>query len=268
METRKYGTEPYVLVLVHGGPAAAGYMAPLAEKLSGITGVIEAFQSRATIPGLIQELRDTISEHATRPVILLGHSWGAWLSVLYSARYPEDTKKLILVSSPPFEEAYAKEIQKTRMERLDADGRKRLNSLNHKLRHPGTLNRDAVFLEIAGLIRQADAFRIHKISRPVTTFSFSKYNAIWSEALPLRASGELLHKASMLSTPVVALHGDYDPHPWMGVSDPLEKNLEEFHFQLLENCGHEPWNEKFASEDFYRILEKEIRSSQTGQCNR
>jgi len=58
---------------------------------------------------------------------------------------------------------------------------------------------------------------------------------------------------------VVAIHGDYDPHPPEGVKRPLAKVLRDFQFILLKNCGHLPWIEREAKGEFYEILKEELR---------
>lgn len=84
------------------------------------------------------------------------------------------------------------------------------------------------------------------------------YGSIWNEAAAMRESGELLEQASRITCPVVAIHGDYDPHPADGVKLPLEGRLPDFTFYLLEKCGHSPWKERYATKRFYEILKEEI----------
>jgi pimeloyl-ACP methyl ester carboxylesterase len=57
---------------------------------------------------------------------------------------------------------------------------------------------------------------------------------------------------------VVAIHGDYDPHPTAGVRVPLLAVLINFTFILLEKCGHRPWIERASRDRFYGILEQEL----------
>ena len=115
---RKWGHGPYSLAVIHGGPGAPGEMAPVARELSAFTGVLEPFQTEMTLDGQVQELRSVLEEEAQVPVTLVGFSWGAFLSWMTAARYPSLVRKLILVSSPPFEESYAGAITRTRLDRL------------------------------------------------------------------------------------------------------------------------------------------------------
>lgn len=73
-----------------------------------------------------------------------------------------------------------------------------------------------------------------------------------------RRSGALLGLAQQILCPVVALHGDCDPHPAEGVEKPLSNVLREFRFILLKHCGHTPWIERQACEEFYAALIAEL----------
>ncbi len=61
-----------------------------------------------------------------------------------------------------------------------------------------------------------------------------------------------------IECPVVAIHGDYDPHPPEGIQGPLSPILKDFRFILLKNCGHLPWIEREARDLFYKILREEL----------
>lgn len=84
------------------------------------------------------------------------------------------------------------------------------------------------------------------------------FQAVWGEAQELRRSGELLKLGQYIRCPVVAIHGDHDPHPAAGVEIPLGRTVKNFRFILLENCGHEPWIERIAREKFYKIVKEEL----------
>ena len=85
---RTYGTPPFNLAVIHGGPGASGEMAPVARELFSLEGVLEPIQTVATLEGQVRELRDVMEEHGTFPITLIGFSWGAMLSFIFTARYP------------------------------------------------------------------------------------------------------------------------------------------------------------------------------------
>jgi pimeloyl-ACP methyl ester carboxylesterase len=255
---RKYGSSPYNLVLVHGGPGAAGYLAPVAKRLSSCTGIIEAFQTEDHIDGLIHELYDLLKRYSHHPVLLFGHSWGAWLSLMFAARYPGMVRKLILAASAPLEEKYVPQIMETRMDRLGPEEKKKLSEFVELLESVESGERDLLFGKISRILEKADTYEAREPEESRVRLDYSQYLLVWREAENLRRSGELPRIAARVRCPVLVIHGDYDPHPADGVRLPLEKAVGDLNFTLLEKCGHEPWKEMHASERFYEMMEEEI----------
>jgi pimeloyl-ACP methyl ester carboxylesterase len=85
------------------------------------------------------------------------------------------------------------------------------------------------------------------------------YDRVWSEASKMRDSGKLLRLARRVRCPVVAVHGDYDPHPADSISR-LAGVFRGFRFVLLEKCGHYPWLERHARDRFLDIIRAEVGS--------
>jgi pimeloyl-ACP methyl ester carboxylesterase len=223
----------------------------LAAGLGPLCGVLEPFQTENTVEDLLYELTETLQRFSDSPVTLIGHSWGAWLGFLFAARHPEAIRKLILVSSGPFEDRYVPLITKTRMERMGPEGR----SLFQKI-FESPLS-DAQLKKIGALVAKADAFDpLPEEKGPEP--DAAQYQAVWGQAQALRTNGTLLGASKFIQCPVIAIHGAWDPHPAEGVREPLEKALKDFRFILLEKCGHEPWKERFAKEAFFKILKSEI----------
>jgi pimeloyl-ACP methyl ester carboxylesterase len=107
---RLYGKAPFDVAVIHGGPGAAGEMAPVARELASSMGVLEPLQTAASLEGQIEELKTVLEMGGDLPVTLIGFSWGAWLSFIFTANYPGIVKILILIGSGPFEEKYAAKI--------------------------------------------------------------------------------------------------------------------------------------------------------------
>jgi pimeloyl-ACP methyl ester carboxylesterase len=84
------------------------------------------------------------------------------------------------------------------------------------------------------------------------------YNSVWPEAAALRKSGKLLEMGQSIHCPVIAIHGDYDPHPADGIKKPLSQVLKDFNFIELKNCGHTPWIERYAHDSFYEIITAQL----------
>ncbi len=255
---RKYGNPPFTVAVIHGGPGAAGETAPVAHTLSANYGVLEPLQTVDSLEGQIAELRSVLEVNANLPITLIGFSWGAWLSYIFTARYPDLVQKLILVSSGPFEEKYAAGINEVRMSRLSEEEKTEVISLYRKFNDSRIEAKDEVFQRFGELFSKADAYDPIDDDSDKIIYDFKIFQNVWKEAVKVRKSGLLLTLGEKIKCPVIAIHGDYDPHPAEGVKEPLSKILKDFRFILIENCGHKPWIEKQAKDKFYKILKMEI----------
>jgi pimeloyl-ACP methyl ester carboxylesterase len=257
---RKYGRAPFSVAVIHGGPGAAGEMAPVAQELSKHRGTLEPLQKKTTVDGQIKELASIIANHGDPPLTIIGHSWGAWLAIMYAVHSPRSVKKVILVSSGPFEERYVPQITTTRLSRMSDEEQRTFQALINTLNDPHATRKDAVFARVGLMLLKTDSYKPLPGVETSGDTQYRIFEHVWKEADEMRRSGALLGLARHLQCPVVAIHGDFDPHPSEGVKQPLSKILKDFTFILLENCGHYPWLERYAKKEFYEILEKELRA--------
>ena len=256
---RAYGWAPFQVAVIHGGPGAAGEMEPVARRLARERGVLEPMQTATSIEAQVDELRELLLTHATVPAVLVGFSWGAWLSLLLAARSPELVRKLILVRSGAFAESCAARMHATRLSRLDERERAEFKALLAALENPATPNKDALLAKLGGLAAKADGYApIARGAGVSLRLNGDIYHRVWNEAAEMRRTGELLRRVRQVVCPVVAIHGDWDPSPAAGVAEPLSAALPNFRLVLLQKCGHTPWLERFARERFYRVLLAEL----------
>jgi pimeloyl-ACP methyl ester carboxylesterase len=234
-------------------------MAPVARELARGRGVLEPLQTADSVDGQVEELREVLETRAGLPVALIGWSWGAWLGYLFTARYPALVQKLILVGCPPLEDRYVAQIQSTRLNRLTKDQRSELEEITVALDDPSTKNPDALLDRFGALMSAADSYNPLPGDGEEISVQADINQRVWSAAAAMRTSGELLRLGKQIRCPVVAIHGDYDPHPAEGVQKPLAAVLKDFRFVLLPHCGHTPWKEKEARELFYKCLEEEFQ---------
>jgi pimeloyl-ACP methyl ester carboxylesterase len=253
-DVRAYGKKPYSIAIIHGGPGAAGEMRPVAEVLSEDHGVIEPLQTASSVKGQMGELLDQLERYARFPVVLVGYSWGAWLVSIFTARYPDLVSKLILISSGPFEERYTEGIMETRMERLTPEEQKESYRLQSELETADGENKERIFKRFGTLMSKADSYDPIEDTDDGLQLRPGIYENVWPEASAMRSSGKLLDTMKRISCPVIAIHGDHDPHPAEGVKVPLSGTLADFTMHRLEKCGHTPWKEKQVREKFYEIL--------------
>lgn len=257
-KVRFYGSSPYSAAVVHGGPGAPGEMAPVARELSLSRGVLEPLQSEDSLEGQVVELAEVLREYGENPLVLIGHSWGAMLSFITAARYPDLVKKLILVGSSVYREEYAAGIMPERMSRLGEEDRKELISLMERFDTPEVEKPDSMMARFGELTMKADSFDLMTHESEGLEFDADINLKVSGQAGELRRSGGLISLGRNITCPVVAIHGDYDPHPAEGIRKPLSGLLDEFRFISLEKCGHYPWYERHARDSFYRLLHAEL----------
>ena len=122
-----------------------------------------------------------------------------------------------------------------------------------KLDKPGALSR------LGSIFSQTDVYDPLPFMEEEIEIRSDIYKSVWGEAVELRKTGKLLEAGKNIQCPVVAIHGDHDPHPAEGVRKPLAGVLKDFRFILLDKCGHRPWIERQARDEFFRVLGEELR---------
>lgn len=255
---RLHGSRPYRVAVVHGGPGAPGSVAAVARELSSQTGVVEPFQTANSVNGQALELRSVLAHTSQLPVVLVGHSWGAWLSLITAAINPGLVGKLILVSSGGFLDEYGKDLQRRRIRRLSLTERREYLELTSG---ETIVDPDRMMERLGELVSKTDSYDLlveSEEERDRIPVRGDVFDSVWSEAASLRASGQLLDLAGTLTCPVVAIHGKQDPHPEEGVRIPLAQCIPSFRFYSLDKCGHYPWRERHARARFFEILVDEI----------
>ena len=250
---RLYGKPPYETAVIHGGPGGSGEIAPVARELSKNYGIIEPLQTANSIDAQIAELYEALKSHATIPAVLIGWSWGAFISYMFAARYPSFVKKLVLISSGPFDAKYAESIMKVRKSRLSEQEQLYLDELKQQIQKADCSEQKRLFKLFAQIIYKADSYDPMPYPDEVIDYQADIFNAIWNEFVPLRKSGILLDMGKSIKCPVIAIQGDYDSHPVQGV-EPLARVCKHFQSISMPHCGHCPWLEKQAKTRFYNIL--------------
>ncbi len=254
---RLYGNSPRKIVLLHGGPGAQGSLSPFAERLSHSAGIIEHLQSGHSIDELLMEIEEIIDAESRPPVYIAGHSWGAWLGILFASARPDLVKKLILIGCAPPDREYEPMVERERDSRLTADERMRVDEFRKTFPFMDAEHKEEAFLEFSLLMTKIDSWRPGSVMNDLSEYDYQSFEEIWPPALELRNQGSLLSSCSDIKCPVTAVHGSYDPHPAEGVKM-LSRIIKDFRFVSLDKCGHYPWSETLASDEFYSVMLREL----------
>lgn len=255
---RLHGNPPYRIVVVHGGPGGVGQARPLAEEIARKYGVVEPFLLAETFEEQVLELKGIIESRAEAPVVLAGHSYGAMISYVFAARYPELVRKLVMVSSAALDAEGGNKAVQTRLSRLSPEQEERLETERAIYKSAKGKTKARAFVDLFTLIQELDSYDPIPHKSDLEVIRPKLYDSAWEGVQMLRDSGRLAAYGKDIRCPVVAIHGDYDPRPAEGIRYILEDNVKNFRFILLQKCGHYPWYEKQALDKFYNVLFKAV----------
>ncbi len=253
---REYGAGPETVIVLHGGPAAAGDAAPLARELGKRWHVFEPFQRGSggrplTVATHVQDLNDLIRERWTgRPPVLVGHSWGAMLALAYAADHPTTPTALVLIGCGTFSPAARAEFEARLETRLTAADRASIAHINQTETDPDR--------RLAALGRLMTRVYGHDVEEPADDGPMVDdlaHEQTWADMLRRQRDGTYPAAFAAIAVPVLMLHGDVDPHPGRMTGEDLRRFIPQLEYQALSKCGHSPWLERQARQTFFETLD-------------
>ena len=255
VRVRSYGTSGPLVVLLHGGPGVAGYLAPVARGLASSFRVLEPLQRGSgsealTVARHVADLHEIVESRGegTRPA-LTGHSWGAMLALAYAAAHPGRVAALALVGCGTFDPAARRRLQAIREARLNDSLRQRLDRLTDKFPDP-----DQRLSMLGSLIQQVDSYELVPSASEVEACDARAHQETWEDMLRLEEEGVYPAAFAAIEAPVLMLHGADDPHPGRMIRASLEPHLPQLRYREWERCGHYPWLEKAVRHEFFAVL--------------
>jgi pimeloyl-ACP methyl ester carboxylesterase len=257
---RLWGKPPYGVVVVHGGPGARGAVAPVARELSKDRGILEPFQTKDNADDQAAELADVIEKQSAIPVVLVGHSWGAVLSSVTTARHPELVKKLILVSTVPLQVENPQTYKDTRLKRLSPAEQEEVTSILQKYQDAPPEEEKKYYKQAQAMMMKSDFYSQDGPTEDADMLEVQPdvMARVGEEMWALLAGSQYLEIHQQITCPLTVICGDYDSRPAGLVQESFARVRKDFKFILLEKCGHIPWLEKYARDKFFEILREEI----------
>ena len=255
MRIRTYGRSGPAVIVLHGGPGAPGQAAPVARALGQRFRAIEPFQRGSggdplTVAQHVEDLRELIDARCAdeRPA-LVGSSWGAMLALAYACVHPKRAGPLVLVGCGTFDEASRARMREILSERTDAALRARLERLRIEIEDP-----DERLRAMAELVLPLYAFDPLSDDLELEACDASAHQETWDDMLRLQEQGVFPAAFEAIETPVLMLHGRYDPHPGAAIRESLAPFLPQLEVREWERCGHYPWIEREVREEFFAVL--------------
>lgn len=76
--------------------------------------------------------------------------------------------------------------------------------------------------------------------------------------LRLQADGTYPAAFAAIESPVLMLHGAFDPHPGEMIRASLAPHIRRLEYVEWERCGHYPWIERGVREQFFATLRDKL----------
>ncbi len=258
MRVRTYGTlGPWVIVL-HGGPAAAGNAAPIARGLASSFHVLEPWQRGSggeplTVARHVADLDALVTARCREgPPALVGESWGAMLALAYAAAHPRSTGPIVLIGCGTFDLVARTRLRATLAERMGDDLRQQLERLSREIPDPGVRLKKEY--DLTRSLYLCDPIAADADSEEPIPFDTRAHTETWQDMLRLQKAGVYPTAFAAIRSPVLMLHGTYDPHPGPMIRASLEPYLPQLEYIEWERCGHSPWLERAVREEFFATL--------------
>mgnify|MGYP006283980799 FL=1 len=268
LRVRSYGTGGPLVIALHGGPAAVGSAAPLARGLEGDFRVLEPWQRGSgpeplTVARHVADLHRLIETRCEgQPPALVGWSWGAMLALAYGAEHPEAVGPIALVGCGTFDRESRARMKSTIEERTDEGLRRKLERLPEDFPDPSER-----MLEARRLTRHIYDWSLEQGENPAREaegqpFDAQAHEETWQDMLRCQEEGLYPAAFAAIESSVLMLHGAYDPHPGRMIRDSLRPCLPQLEYREWENCGHSPWREPDAREEFFEVLRNWLHGKQ------
>jgi proline iminopeptidase len=261
--------------LLHGGPSVYGYMHTLGELLQGVRvvdyaqpGTLENPTSRRPVDldAHIETLHELITLHGgdVAPV-LLGHSWGACLALIYAARHPDTVQHVIVLGAAPLSEHLENLFAASMEDRLCDDTRSDIDDLDAQIRDAleGAEQEPSQRMLLNALAQQ----RLERVdpayhwnpatsdSVPACSFDFPSFLSSKESLWMLIHNGEIPGLLQQIHAPVTALHGVEDVIPCEETLAFLLEHIPHLRAHRVPKAGHFLWLEPQVRLDVIRRIQ-------------
>jgi pimeloyl-ACP methyl ester carboxylesterase len=162
------------------------------------------------------------------------------LALAYAAAHPASAGPIVLVGCGTFDTTARARMKAILDERLDDAARRAIAAA-------GSMN------EIAALVEPVYLFDpVEEVGGEAC--DDRAHGETWNDMLRLQAEGVYPAAFAAIESPVLMLHGAYDPHPGRLIRDSLAPHLRSLEYREFERCGHYPWIERGVRDEFLSVL--------------
>ena len=254
-----YGTKGEYVLLLSGGPGSdVGHMKIFSDTLNRNfqcilleqrgTGrsVLKKYDSSSINMNLYVEDIEALRKHLkAERFILLGASWGALLSLLYSSAYPANVSKIIIAGAGPLTSDYANVFDDNLRMRFLSHERELRNFWRDKMREDTSLfvkaNYERTKMGWPAYFYDRNLGLKEAANYKITDDNFYVFPAFF-KAHPVF---DIRPRLSRIIAPLLIIQGRQDPGGEANVME-INQLVKGSKLKFIERCGHMPELEKPA----------------------
>ena len=261
---KEYGSGLDTVIALHGGPGAAGGIAPLARELGKRWHVLEPFQRSSggrplTVAKHIEDLDVLVrARRGHDHPVLVGHSWGAMLALAYAAEHPTVPAALVLIGCGTFSRGARAAFEAQLEARLAPADRVRLARIRHT-----EASADRRLAAIGRLMTQVHGHDGVVAEEDAAEADALAHEETWADMLRPHRDGGFPAAFSAIRVPVLMIHGEADLHPGVVISEHLRSRIPHLEYRELPGCGSTPWLERQATQAFFDALQPWMKARLT-----
>lgn len=236
------------IIFLHGGPGLdQSYLVPSLRKMaenhevvfydqrgSGLSIPQELNPSLMTPAQFVKDLEVVRKHFGYQKVILVGHSWGSLLAMMYAIEYPQHIKALVLMNSVPVDmdgfQAFMQEYQ-NRMQPIQGKLTEIENSAEFKQGEQSAINHYLQLVFSKYLYKDTDIDKLTLNFSSTTTKNFSQISFLMFSEYDIKS---LLDK---LNIPTLMIHGNNDIVP-LWTAEQTAKIIPGAQLAVIKMSGH------------------------------
>ena len=253
--TASQGSGPPV-VLCHGGPGMYDYLEPVAAMIDDLA-TVHRYDQRGCgrsqdrgpwdVATFVADLDALRAYWGYETWTVIGHSWGAWLALLYASEHPQRISRLVYISDTGIDPAWHQEYRKNREARLPADERERFRQLNEQRHTAVEAELTRINQERSALLAATEYYDMNRLDEVPQYDRFPinyELNAVVNTELKLmEETGDLPALVRGITVPTLVLDGEADPRPRWARAHVAQLIPDSRHI-TVPRAGHEPWIEQ------------------------
>lgn len=190
---------------------------------------------------------------------IIGHSWGAMLTLAYAATYPEHVAAMALIAPGPFTPEFARVVKTNISARFNRNQRYVFDMLRSQ-RKMAAINRDNPLQKKLHIRLMHEFYAPTWVYTPEKAIQYARdfemqYNInpyLTEYLMPSWYALDILSIIDGLATPTLVMYGYQDPQV-ITQAYMLAQRLVNARVVLLDECGHLPWLDQ--PERFYAEID-------------